>query len=155
FADHREELREPIRAGRREFLAQFRNLADEEVIARLPAPDAERTFEACKIDRRERERHASAYALHRDLLALRRNDPAIRAAATRRGDGAVLASAALALRYFGGAAGDRLLIVNLGCDLDLAPAPEPLLAPPTGTRWTALLDTESVRYGGHGRSGLN
>jgi hypothetical protein len=33
-------------------------------------------------------------------------------------------------RWFDRAAGDRLLVVNLGGDLDLASAPEPRLAPP-------------------------
>ena len=38
------------------------------------------------------------------------------------------------LRFFGDGGDDRLLLVNLGRDLHLDPAPEPLLAPPEGTR---------------------
>jgi maltooligosyltrehalose trehalohydrolase len=53
------------------------------------------------------------------------------------------------LRYFG-EADDRLLVVNLGCDLDLAPSSEPLLAPPRGARWASLWSSESPRYGGQG-----
>jgi CheY-like chemotaxis protein len=45
-------------------------------------------------------------------------------------DGAVLGPEALVLRFFGVPGNDRLLIVHLGRDLYLAPAPEPLLAPP-------------------------
>jgi maltooligosyltrehalose trehalohydrolase len=62
----------------------------------------------------------------------------------------VIASDAFVLRYQGGADGDRLLVVNLGCDLDLRPVPEPLLAPPCGTRWELLWSSESPRYGGSG-----
>jgi maltooligosyltrehalose trehalohydrolase len=62
----------------------------------------------------------------------------------------VLAPQALVLRYFGGEDGDRLLVLNLGCDLDFTPAPEPLLAPPWGMIWTLRWSSEAVRYGGQG-----
>jgi maltooligosyltrehalose trehalohydrolase len=46
--------------------------------------------------------------------------------------------------------GDRLLLINLGRDLDLTPVPEPLLAPLTGQRWEVLWSSEDPRYGGSG-----
>jgi maltooligosyltrehalose trehalohydrolase len=46
--------------------------------------------------------------------------------------------------------GDRLLLLNLAADLDLRPAPEPLLAPPAGHRWQLLWSSEEPAYGGHG-----
>jgi maltooligosyltrehalose trehalohydrolase len=91
-----------------------------------------------------------ARALHRDLLQIRRSDPVIAAAARHRIDGAVLGPETFVLRYFGRDEGDRLLIVNLGCDLDLTPVPEPLLAPPPGSRWAVQWSSEAVRYGGQG-----
>jgi maltooligosyltrehalose trehalohydrolase len=152
FADHREELRESIRAGRREFLSQFVSVLDPEVSGVLPSPLDEATFRQCKLDWDERRTHAAAYALHRDLLHLRAAQPAINQ--PRRVDGAVLSSEVLLLRYFGD--GDEFaLIVNLGCDLDLSPAPEPLLAPPRGTRWAVWWSSESVKYGGSGTPRLN
>jgi maltooligosyltrehalose trehalohydrolase len=45
---------------------------------------------------------------------------------------------------------DRLLVVNLGVDLVLNPAPEPLLAPPAGKEWAILWSSEDPRYGGVG-----
>ena len=149
FADHKAELQRPITEGRREFLAQFSSLRDPEVQDALPSPVTTGTFERSTLDPAERERHATAVALHRDLIALRRGDPVIGQAAERI-DGAVIAAEALVLRYFGGAAGDRLLIVNLGCDLELTPGPEPLLAAgPAGT-WRLAWSSESIRYGGEG-----
>ena len=47
---------------------------------------------------------------------------------------------------------DRLLLLNLGRDLHLDPAPEPLLAPPGGTSWEVLWSSEALRYGGSGTS---
>jgi len=43
-----------------------------------------------------------------------------------------------------------LLLVNLGADLNLDPAPEPLLAPLEGTEWKLKWCSESPRYGGCG-----
>jgi maltooligosyltrehalose trehalohydrolase len=150
FADHRDELRDSIRTGRREFLSQFPSIADPDVLAALPSPGDEATYLRCKLDPEERRGHVEARALHRDLLQIRRSDPVIAAAARHRIDGAVLGPETFVLRYFGRDEGDRLLIVNLGCDLDLTPVPEPLLAPPPGSRWAVQWSSEAVRYGGQG-----
>ena len=147
FADHGDELRDSIENGRREFLAQFPNLIDPDVAGALPSPVSEETFRRCKLDLNERRTHPEAYALHTDLLHLRRSDGTL--AGPVRVDGAVLAPDAFVLR-FAGASGDRLLVVNLGRDRALIPAPEPLLAAPAGARWERLWSSESPRYGGQG-----
>jgi maltooligosyltrehalose trehalohydrolase len=152
FADHNAELAQAVGKGRLEFLAQFPSLAGPGMQARIDPPHEPSTFERCKLDFAERERHAACYALHRDLLRLRREEPAFRAQRKGGVDGAVLAPEALVLRFFDAAdaAGDRLLLVNLGRDLHLVPAPEPLLAPPEGCRWEVLWSSEDPRYGGCG-----
>jgi maltooligosyltrehalose trehalohydrolase len=50
----------------------------------------------------------------------------------------------------GGGGDDRLLLVNLGRDLPLAVAPEPLLAPPAARSWRLIWSSEDPRYGGTG-----
>jgi len=155
FADHREDLREAIAVGRREFLAQFSSTKDPEVQAALPPPGDPETFRRCKLDLGERERHTEAYALHRDLLRIRKEDPAIAAASTSRIDGAVLSPAIFVLRYGLGTGSDRLLVVNLGVEVSLPALPEPLLAPPFGCRWILEWSSEAVRYGGSGRISLD
>ncbi len=147
FADHKGELREGIRKGRFEFLAQFSSVLDPEVAPLLAPPDAEETFERCKLNLDERKTHTHSYALHRDLLQIRRSSRAITHPV--RVDGAVLAPETMALRFFS-PDGDRLLVLNLGCDLDLSPTPEPLLGPPERAKWRVLWSSESVKYGGHG-----
>ncbi|CAN5735711.1 malto-oligosyltrehalose trehalohydrolase [soil metagenome] len=150
FADHNPELVEPIRAGRRKFLAQFPTLRDPQVVALFFPPDAEDTYRRCILDLSEREAHHEAYALYKDLIALRRSQPGLDAD-SRRADGAVISPEALLLRFFGDTGeADRLLIVNLGCDLDLSPIPEPLAAPPHGSHWNLEWSSEAVRYGGQG-----
>jgi maltooligosyltrehalose trehalohydrolase len=154
FADHPGKLGQSVRAGRRDFLSQFPSLTDPDIQARLPSPGDSVTFERCRLDFAERESNAATYRLHRDLLHLRRTDPTIASAGGRRVDGAVLSPDAFVLRYDGKGAADRLLIVNLGADLDLSPVPEPMLAPPDGTRWALRWTSNAAAYGGPGRTPL-
>ena len=42
------------------------------------------------------------------------------------------------------------MLVNLGVELRLPVAAEPLLAPPDGRRWRVLWSSEDPRYGGNG-----
>ena len=149
FADLPKELHQPVADGRREFLSQFPSTRDPDVREALPEPADETSFRRSKLDLSERERHREVYDLHLDLIGLRRSDAVIATPAVHL-DGAVLSTEALVLRYFGGTAGDRLLVLNLGCDLDLSPAPEPLLAPPADRQWRAVWSSEGVRYGGRG-----
>jgi maltooligosyltrehalose trehalohydrolase len=150
FSDHRPEISKLVLRGRAEFLTQFLSLQDIESQAKLSDPGNPATFEGCKLDFTERERHAPIYTLHKDLLRLRREDPVF--GAQRKGgvDGAELDDRAFVLRFFSPSDGDRLLLVNLGSDLEFVPGPEPLLAPPLGTRWSVLLSTEDPKYGGGG-----
>jgi maltooligosyltrehalose trehalohydrolase len=150
FADHPPDLAKLVQAGRAEFLAQFRSLTDPKMLSVFAPPQAVETFERCKLDFAERERNAAAYQLTKDLLRLRREDPAFRAQARRGVDGAVLGDQAFVLRYFQADGMDRLLVVNLGRDLHLVSCPEPLLAPLAGSRWVVRLSTEDPAYGGSG-----
>ena len=152
FADHKEDIAYLVAQGRSQFLAQFRALATPEMQARLPDPGDPITFTQSKLDLNERNINQEAYALHCDLLKLRRNDPVFQACQQNsRIDGAVLSPDALVIRFFGENPGDdRLLLVNLSRDLRLVPAPEPLLAPPKDCVWDAVWASESPRYGGMG-----
>lgn len=149
FADHKPDLAKLVCAGRAEFLKQFPSIAQPGMVACLPDPGDQTTFERCKLDWAECTKHAEVWALHRDLLTLRRTEPAFTVRRQRQVDGAVLSSEAFVLRYFHDA-GDRLLLVNLGRDLKRVPAPEPLLAPPAGRSWQVLWSSEDPRYGGWG-----
>jgi maltooligosyltrehalose trehalohydrolase len=154
FADHHPDLAAKVRVGRREFLGQFPSLADPDAVRHVPDPDSLETFERCKLKAQERRDHVEAVALHRDLLRLRREEAAFRVPKRRGVDGAVLGPEAFVLRFFVENRGDRLLIVNLGADLKLGIAPEPLLAPPEGMTWQVLWSSEAWEYGGSGHADL-
>jgi maltooligosyltrehalose trehalohydrolase len=148
FADHQGDLGGLVGKGRREFLAQFPSLASPDIQATLADPSDPNVFHRCVLEQNEERFAGAAYALHRDLLALRRADAAFDG--TRPLDGAALREDAWLLRYFAGQDADRLLIVNLGRDLVSDTIAEPLLAPPAGLGWQMQWSSEAPLYGGAG-----
>ncbi len=148
-----EKLREAIRKGRFEFLAQFPSIASKEAQKKLPVPTDPDVFARCKLDLSERQRNQELYDLHADLIALRRKDARFSQQIPGKVDGAVVGSRSFVLRYFSNKSEeDRLLLVNFGRRRRLEPSPEPLLAPPIGFEWETLWTSESPRYGGPGRA---
>jgi maltooligosyltrehalose trehalohydrolase len=149
FADNAPENARLVKKGRREFIEQFASIKAGGYVW-LPDPADPRTFERSKLDLSERESHAEAVALHRDLLELRRKDRVLGSQEIGAVDGAVLADEAFVLRYFGADGDDRLIIVNFGRDFTLSPNPEPLLAPPIEHKWKLIWSSEEPKYGGDG-----
>jgi maltooligosyltrehalose trehalohydrolase len=148
FADHKGDLGRLVRKGRAEYLASFPSLASADMQARLDDPGSPKTFKRCVLDHDERQRNADAVALHRDLIALRRE---IFADGPWRIDGATLGDQAFVLRYFvRDGRGDLLLIVNLGIDQRHEAISEPLLAPVEGRSWQLRWSSEHPDYGGTG-----
>jgi maltooligosyltrehalose trehalohydrolase len=150
FADHQGALAEGVRKGRLAFLSQFPPLADSEVQALLPDPADEGAYRACKIDWKESADASAAWALHRDLCALRRSDVVL----SRLGTPEVqVASSAptltiVILRYTAGNE-ERMVIVNMARRVRLR-MNDPLLAPPPGQRWAMIWCSERAVYGGTG-----
>lgn len=136
--------------GRQQFLAQFPSYASDDARMSMLDPNHPVAFERSKLDWSEVETHASICRLHSDLLRLRRGDVVFSAQARQRLDGAVLGSHAFAIRYYEGTGRDRLVVVNLGADLHLVPAPEPLLAPQPMGEWKLIWSSNQPQYGGPG-----
>jgi maltooligosyltrehalose trehalohydrolase len=152
FADHSPDLARLVRKGRGQSMAQFAAWSRPEAQAQLPDPGDPATFEVCKLEWSECEKHAHVVSLHRDLLRLRREDAVFRGQRLGGVDGAVLGPTAFAVRFFGNDGDDRLMLINLGADLTLDVVPEPLLAPPAGGGWRLLWSSEDPRYGTGGAS---
>lgn len=150
FADVSGDLRNTVRIGRQEFLAQFPSMASVAVQEKLPDPTDSETFYRCKLDFAERGKNTELYDLFCDLIKLRRQEARFREQRSHGLDGAVLGPSSFVLRYFGDDGDDRILVVNLSERLPLVPAAEPLLAPPFGFRWETLWTSDAARYGGPG-----
>jgi maltooligosyltrehalose trehalohydrolase len=150
FADHEPELAELVRTGRSNFMCQFPRLVEFETGSRQADPSDESTFLRSKLDWTEAERHGEVLALHRDLLRLRRDDPAFSRQDKSAIEGSVIGPEALALRWYSDDDDDRLLVVNLGCDFHWHPVADPIVAATREREWRQLWSSEDPRYGGTG-----
>ena len=150
FTDHNPELGKLVTEGRRREFERFAAFAGEQV----PDPQAEDTFLRSKLDWGERTSapHAGVLRLHRDLLRLRRESPALRARGRDTFAVEPLGDAGLVLTQRGG--GETLLLV-----VNLRGAQRyPLdahIAAPAAQRWATLLSTEDPQYGGDGDARLD
>ncbi len=149
FTDHPEELGRLVTEGRRKEFGRFSAFSDPATRERIPDPQAESTFLASKLrwDERERMPHAGILALHRELLALRRSDPALRERSREGFSVAAVGEGAVALRRSAPDGSALLLVAALkgGVEVDLAAADA--TRPPDGG-WELLLSTEEARFGG-------
>lgn len=156
FVDHKPELQPLVRKGRERYLGQFDSARHALEHEGYEEHMDERAFLRSRLDWSERERNVGPLNLHRELLRLRREDPVLARQEGGQLEGAVLSPAAFVLRYSGSEQeGDRLLLVNLGSELELSPCPEPLLAPPRDEGWRVGLSSEEVRFGGAGSCSLD
>jgi len=154
FADLSADISRQVHDGRIELLKQFTNIDSPEVIESIDKPYELETFLQSKLDLTERDRHSKTYALYRDLIRLRHEDPVFSVAYSCHIEGAVLGPNGFLLRYFLGDQ-QRLLLINLGRELHLTPAPEPMLAPPERCHWELLWTSEKLEFGGSGTPRLD
>jgi len=151
FADNTGEQARLVTAGRADFLKQFPSIAAlQEQNIPVPDPADKATFERSKLDLTERSTHQPLYALHIDLLRLRRESILFGRQRADKIEGAVLGPDCFILRYFGDDGHDVLLLANFGADLNFSPVPEPLLAPPRNCSWKLLWNSNDPAYGGSG-----
>jgi maltooligosyltrehalose trehalohydrolase len=152
FSDHSPELQARILEGRRDFLAQFTRLAtamDGATTDAIGRP----LFDRCHLDHDFDPAADPIWRMYRDLTLMRRADGALGQRAARMA-GATLDDHTLVLRFIGHIAHeDRLVVVNLGPDLEFGRAPEPIVAPPSLFSWCLAWCSEDRAYGGVGIAG--
>jgi len=127
-----------VREGRRREFAAFGWQGD------VPDPQDEATFLRSRLDRSRlgEPGHAQLLALHRDLLRLRREEPAL-----RPGAGEIVVEVDVAGSCLGLRVGRLLAAFNLGAE-----ARETSLAAPGSVVWRLRLSTDDARYGGRDRA---
>jgi len=155
FTDHPPELGRLVTEGRREEFRHFSAFRDEAVRQTIPDPQAPSTFERSKLNWSERERppHVGVLRLYRELLAIRRDHPAMRDADRDRWSVFALGEGALGLRRSATTGESLLLLVALRGEIFLPQQAEGDLVPPSGRRWLPLIATEELRFGGGGAWG--
>ena len=152
FTDHPPELGKLVTEGRREEFKHFSAFSDESVRDRIPDPQAEDTFTSSRLEwgERDREPYRGVLSLHRALLTLRRDDPALRSADRDTWRVEALGERSLALRRTAGAGegSDVLVVVSLEDRLRLALRDHAIARSREGARWQLYLSTEEGRFAG-------
>jgi maltooligosyltrehalose trehalohydrolase len=148
FVSHGDlELVEAVRAGRRKEFEAF-GWGDD-----VPDPQAVETFERSKLDRDRaaRPEHAMVFALYRDLLALRDEEPLLLPDAgeisVQERDGCIILVRRPRRNDVRGEPSALLAVFNC-----TGSAREIPLAEPLGGHWSLRLTTDAVGYGGEGRA---
>lgn len=150
FADYSGDVAAQLWANRRKELEPFDLFRETGAQAAVFNPCSADTVRASTLDLTERETHRETYQLYRDLIALRRQDLVLVRRPQVPWDGAVLDEHAFVMRLRDAEHGDRLLLVNLGAQVDTRAWAEPLLAPPINRQWRVRWSSNDVRYGGLG-----
>jgi maltooligosyltrehalose trehalohydrolase len=155
FTDHPEELGRRVTEGRREEFRHFSVFGDPGTRERIPDPQAPETFFRSRLrwEERERPEHAGILALHRELLRLRRTEPALRVRDRAHFRVAALGDGALALRREAPDGSALLLVAVLRDGVEASLGERGETHPPEGRSWQPLLDTEEARFGGGGATG--
>ena len=139
FTDMPEELGKLVTEGRRREFREFGAFGDEQLRDSIPDPQARSTFERSKLRLDERETHAGVYALYRDLIAMRKSEPALRGGDRSRTDATASGAELLTVRRWSDDQ-ELLLLANFG----------PETSTPLEDGWLIELSTQDERYGGIG-----
>lgn len=151
FTDHQPELGRKVTEGRRAEFAKFRAFGDEALRHAIPDPQDPQTFERCKLrwDEAERSPGKEILALHRALLKLRREDPAMAGSSRTSMEVERLGDSLLAIRRSAGNGREALLfVVGLTAGGRATLGHTSVTSAGAGRTWTLALDTESAEHGG-------
>ena len=149
FTDHHGELGREISRGRRSEYARIAGI-EEGHLPETPDPQAEETFAESKLELTERADGGGAqtWAMHRELLSLRREDPVLSRQdrhamrATSHGD-------VLILHLWHGR-DERIAVANFGVAVDATPEACGIPRDLAARRWSTLFSTEAREFGGSG-----
>jgi maltooligosyltrehalose trehalohydrolase len=115
FTDHHAELGRLVTEGRRREFKGFAAFGDEASISLIPDPQAESTFLNSKLDWEEAEEligeHAKIFALYREALRLRRDEPALRQRARGQWSVASLGDGLLGIAYGNAPDAEQCLVI--------------------------------------------
>jgi maltooligosyltrehalose trehalohydrolase len=150
FTDHHPGLGKLVTEGRRREFAAFPAFADPQARRRIPDPQARTTFEHSRLNWPEQasEPHASIWRLSRALLAMRRREPALRAAGWSGVAAHAVGDASVVLRRRAPETAPILIVAHLRGTGEVALA-QHLVGDRPGHgswSWTPLLTTEDGEF---------
>lgn len=150
FTDHPGEIGQNISTGRLKEFREKNAVYGDDVIARMPNPQAESTFAAAKLrwDERDQPAHASVLSLYRECLRLRAGEPIFQSAARDLWRVEQLGPAVIGIRW-GASDHDWLLLFSLASPDEQIIDPG-LVQLRMGRHWRLVLASNEERFGGAG-----
>jgi maltooligosyltrehalose trehalohydrolase len=151
FTDHGEELGRLVSKGRREEFKDFAAFKTAAALARIPDPQAAKSFTDSKLVWEELgdDKKSPTLELYRKCLALRRMEPAFRPVSRDSWHVEALKTGVGALRLKG-AESDWLLLFDLKGGHGGSLAEEWICKPRGAEGWTVALSTNEKQFGGTG-----
>ncbi len=148
FTDHPEELGKLVTEGRRKEFRHFSAFSDPKAREKIPDPQAQSTFEACKLDwhERDREPHSSLLRLYQSLLSLRRTEPALRYAHPGSFEAWALSETTLVLRQDADVGPSLLAVIQIQGGAEVSMANHPALKGLNETRCGLVMTTEDAPF---------
>ncbi len=138
FTDHNAELGALVTEGRRREFRHFSAYTDPNIRSRIPDPQLTATFWTSKLnwDERDQAPNDSAVRLYRDLLKLRKSEPALAPGGSH--DARALAEGIVMLRRTARPSGASLMVVVALTPGVVASIPEP--------GWSLVMTTQDEPY---------
>jgi maltooligosyltrehalose trehalohydrolase len=149
FADYQGTVAEQLWANRKREIRGFEQYATPAAQLQILDPCAPDTFQLAKLGGKHGSGNDLTRRLYQDLLALR-PAPSVPSGHSHPAEGSVLNERTFLWRWFDSDGLDRLLLINLGEEVDRRTYAEPLLAPPAGRSWRLRWSSEDPKYGGLG-----
>ncbi len=148
FTDHPEPLGKAVAEGRRNEFRHFKTFSEPSAVLSIPDPGALSTFVSSKLNWEEQslQPHAGMLALYRDLINLRRTEPALKEKFNSALQAEALGENTIALKRL---AADKFSLLVVAC---LKGAEKIIIGthsstrPPEGKQWNLLWTTEDAHY---------
>lgn len=148
FTDQPGEVGERMAYYRQQEFARYGTHPGHATIARMPDPQAEKTFLDSKLDWHEHDRspHREVLALYRAALRQRAAEPIFQSPPRSQWSVAKIGAGMLGLRWKD-PGGDWLLLLSIAPPAQW-PAEGALMKPHPGREWKLILDSNDARFGG-------
>ena len=148
FTDHPEELGKAVTEGRRNEFRHFKAFSDPESRKTIPDPQVLSTFLSSKLnwDECHREPHAGILRLYRDLIKLRKTEPALKQNKNSYLDVEPLGKNIIAFERGSPDSSSLLVVSCLKKSEDGDQKLLPIKHAPQGAQWSLMLTTEDETF---------
>ncbi len=148
FTDHPEALGKAVTQGRRNEFRHFKAFSEADSILSIPDPQAPSTFINSKLNWEERQRgpHTGMLNLYRDLINLRKSEPALQKSFHPSFEIEALGKNTLAMKRQTGDSSSLLVVACLKGQESIIIGTHSITQPPPGKQWSLQWTSEDTQY---------